>query len=418
MRRQNFFQIIGWMILSGTLIAICCSLLADCCRYKYAVKSDPAKIRLCVSSRYVPWRNETVRGMIHENTEVFCSKSSQVNKYFSLVNLTIPGVHKRIHVSLIERSCDMLISVTNGRFTHETYNQTKDFPLVLAIPTNNTEILVIWSDKMRWKQWMISNGFGKYVAKPVDLKRPLQYPFILKEGLSENSQGVTVVENATQLQAKLAHFKAKSITNYYGEEALTGMGKAQGIFYVSAFQGKVLSIQCYLQIAMKSTIQKQNFSNHIFLAGRPPDKDPVRGTVHRVTYDDETSNIIHHITHRGHYTGIYCAEFKMNQHRQIIFMEFNARICYFVTQKDEYFLEAYLPLAFAMHRSIRSMTANRRSHSDRISMIVSNSKQWYHNQTLVSLARNYHLHSPASKSLHAELPSMWEMLVKSNAILW
>jgi len=355
--------------------------------------------------------------MIHENTTVFCSKSSLVNNYFSLSDLQIPGDYNRIHVSLIEKSCDLLISVTNGRFTHDAYNQTKDFPLVLAIP-NNTDILLTWSDKTKWKQWMISNGFGNYVSKSVDFDHSPVFPFIMKEGLSENSQGVSVIQDASELQSKLAYFKQKKITNYYGEEALTGMGRAQGIFYISAFQGKVLSIQCHLQVGIKSEIQKQNFSNNIFLAGKPPNKEPIRGTIHRVTYDDEITNVIHRITHKGQYTGVFCAEFKMNNRRQIIFMEFNARICYLITQVDTYFLEAYLPLAFAMHRNIRTMTAKRQAHSDRISSIVSNSKQWYNNETLQNAARNYHLHSPGSRSLHSQLPSMWEMLVKSNAILW
>ena len=67
-----------------------------------------------------------------------------------------------------------------------------ELPLVLAYPTSNSNILVIWSNKMRWKQWMIENGFGMYVSKAVDLKKP-SYPFVLKEGLSENSEGVSIV---------------------------------------------------------------------------------------------------------------------------------------------------------------------------------------------------------------------------------
>ena len=67
-----------------------------------------------------------------------------------------------------------MISVTNGIYFHHTYNKTTA-PLVLAYPSSNSNILVIWSDKMRWKQWMIENGFGKYAAKAIDLKKP-SYP--------------------------------------------------------------------------------------------------------------------------------------------------------------------------------------------------------------------------------------------------
>ena len=405
-------------LLSCALVILWCSILCECCRYKYLAKRDPSKIRLCVSSRYVPWKNETVRGMIHENTTVFCSRKSQVNKYFSLSDLRIPGAYKRIQVSLIEKSCDMVISVTNGRFTHEAYNKTKDFPLVLAVP-NNTDILLTWSDKMKWKKWMISNGFGKYVPKSVNFERNPSFPFIMKEGLSENTQGVSVIQNDAELKAKLKYFKEKKITNYYGEEALTGMGRAQGIFYISAFQGKVLSIQCNLQVGIKSEIHKQNFSNNIFLAGRPPKKPPIRGFVNRVAYDDEISNTIHRITYQAQYTGVYCAEFKMNNLRQIVFMEFNARICFQITQQDQYFLEAYLPLAFAIHQHIRTMKTKSKALSDRISSIVLSTKQWYNDQTLQNITHGYQLHSPGSRNLHSKLlPTMWEMMDKSGAFLW
>jgi hypothetical protein len=90
----------------------------------------------------------------------------------------------------------------------------------------------------------------------------------MKEGLSENSQGVSVIQNATELKDKLEYFKQKNITNYYGEEALTGMGRAQGIFYISAFQGKVLNIQCYVYLIRRDEIDQQNFTQSIFIAGR------------------------------------------------------------------------------------------------------------------------------------------------------
>jgi len=49
---------------------------------------------------------------------------------------------------------------------------------------------------------------------------------------------------------------------------LTGMGRAQGIFYISAFQGKVLNIQCYVYLVKQAEIAKQNFTRSIFIAGR------------------------------------------------------------------------------------------------------------------------------------------------------
>ena len=131
-----------------------CALYAiSVCLYDYPEKLDPMKIKLCVCSRYVPWERKTVQGMIHRGTSIFCNKKSIVNDYFILINLTIPAYNPThnsiINTKLIEDRCDLVISVTSGRFTYEAYNQTNDRPLVAAIPPK-IDILLIWSDKMLW----------------------------------------------------------------------------------------------------------------------------------------------------------------------------------------------------------------------------------------------------------------------------
>jgi len=343
------------------------------CIYNYPSRPDPKKIRLCVSSRHVNWLNKTVKGMIHEKTTIFCNPKSTVTNYFTLINLTIPSSGNIIDISRIEDSCDLLISVSSGRFTYDSYYKLKDLPLVAAIPTY-IDILLIWSDKMRWKKWMIVNGFGNYVSKAINLSNAT-YPFVMKEGLSENSQGVSIIENPVALQEKLIYFKENKITNFYGEEALTGMGRAQGIFYISAFQGKVLNLQCYLMIGHREDIEEQNFPQSIFIAGRPKDMPYIRGYPERIDYSSlNISSVLADITLKGRYTGIYCAEFKMNGKKEVIFMEFNARICYRLTQDSNHFNEAYLPLARAVHGHIRSMKVNHR-----ISKIIEKSYNWYHN---------------------------------------
>ena len=305
----------------------------------------------------------------------------------------------------------MVISVTSGLFFHETYNGTivRKLPLVLTYPSLHSDILIIWSNKMRWKQWMIDNGFGMYVAKAIDLKKPT-YPFIMKEGLSENSEGVSVVQNITQLQSKLKYFKDSNITNYYGEEPLTGMGNAQGLFYVSAFEGKVLNIQCYVYLILKSDIERQSYNNSLFIAGKPLDTSPVRGHIYRVRNDQVVSEVLRKITKKSLYTGVYCAEFKMNSLRQIVFMEFNARICFKLTQTDTYFIEAYLPLAFSLHRHIRNI----KPQTLRMVNIKKESKVWYQNKTMQSQARSYHLHSNTSIDMSLTLPTISQLLINST----
>ena len=371
---------------------------------------NPNKIRLCVSGRWVPWLNTTI-GMVHENTTIFCNPLSLVHNYFTLVNLSIPSYDGIVETEIIERSCDLVISVTNGIYFHHTYNKTiaRKLPLVLAYPSSNPNILVIWSNKMRWKQWMIENGFGMYVSKAVDLKKP-SYPFVLKEGLSENSQGVNIVQDVEQLEFKLRYFKSNNITNYYGEEPLTGMNNSQGIFYVSAFEGEVLSIQCYVYLILKHDIEKQKYNNSLFIAGRPKNSPSVRGHIYRVKNDQVVAEVLRKITKRSLYTGVFCAEFKMNSLQQIVFMEFNARICYRLTQKDTYFIEAYLPLAFSLHRYIRNI----KPQTLRIVKIKKESKIWYQNKTMQSKARGFHLHSNTSIDISSTLPSISQLLMNAS----
>ena len=368
-----FITIILLLNDNNNLFMIATTAQQQQCIYNHPHRPDPNKIRLCVSSRHVNWINKTVKGMIHEKTTIFCSPKSVVTNYFTLINLTIPSSGNIIDISMIEDSCDLLISVSSGRFTYDSYHKLKDLPLVAAIPTY-IDILLIWSDKMRWKQWMIDNGFGHYVSNSIDLNNAT-YPFVMKEGLSENSQGVSIIENSIALQEKLIYFKENKITNYYGEEALTGMGRAQGIFYISAFEGKVLNIQCYLMLGHREDIVEQNFPQSIFIAGKPKDMPFIRGYPERIDYSTlNISSVLADITLKGKYTGIYCAEFKMNTKKEVIFMEFNARICYRLTQDSHHFNEAYLPLARAVQRHIRSLKVNHRS-----SKIIEKSYHWYHN---------------------------------------
>jgi len=349
-------------------------------------------------------------GMLNENTTIFCNKNSLVHQYFSLVKLTIPSSQGAPDVDLIEQSCDMVISVTSGIYFHETYNASTTLPLVLVYPSHYPDILLLWSDKIRWKHWMIENGFGNYIAKPVDINKPT-YPFILKEGLSENSQGVSVIEVPSQLQLKLKYFKDNNITNYYGEEALIGMGSGQGIFYVSAYHGKVLNIQTYVYLITQSSITQQNLPPSIFIAGRSHDKTTtsLQGSVYRIKNDITIINLIKKITKKGMYSGIFCAEFKMNTFRHIIFIEFNARICYKLTQVYAYFIESYLPLAYAVHRHIRSSSTG---HSRRVNRLISSSNQWYHNKAMRELADSYMIQSTDSIAFHAKLPSLSEVLAR------
>ena len=132
----------------------------------------------------------------------------------------------------------------------------------------------------------------------------------------------------------------------------------------------------------------------------------MKGHIHRVKYELSIATVLRKIAKRGMYTGVFCAEFKMNRFKQIVFMEFNARICFKLTQKDTYFIEAYLPLAFSLQKHIRTI----KPYTRRLYKIVSGSHRWYSNKTLHNIAKSYHLQSSDSVDAYFQLPSIAELI--------
>ena len=139
----------------------------------------------------------------------------------------------------------------------------------------------------------------------------------------------------------------------------------------------------------------------------------MKGGIHRVKYELSISTVLRKIAKRGMYTGVFCAEFKMNRFKQIVFMEFNARICYKLTQKDTYFIEAYLPLAFSLQKHIRTI----KPYTRRLYKIVSGSHRWYGNKTLSAVARGFHLQSSESIEAYSRLPTLTEKLLERESEL-
>jgi hypothetical protein len=139
----------------------------------------------------------------------------------------------------------------------------------------------------------------------------------------------------------------------------------------------------------------------------------VKGGIHRVKYELSISTVLRKIAKRGMYTGVFCAEFKMNRFKQIVFMEFNARICFTLTQQDKYFIEAYLPLAFSLQKHIRTI----KPYTRRLYKIVSGSHRWYGNKTMSDVARSFHLQSSESIEGYSRLPTLTEKLLERESEL-
>jgi len=399
-------------LLAATLLAGLALQFAADCHYKYPKKINPRKIRLCSSQQWDPASQSLVIDAdpaVLQNSSLFCSRTSVVRNYFSLVNLPITS-HSRIDVAYIERSCDMVISVTNGLTFYDTFHSITNKPLVLAYPSNNSDILLTWSDKLHWKDWMIRIGLGHYVAKPIDLAAPT-FPFILKETVSEGSKGVFVVKDQQELQSKLAYFRDSNISRYFGEEALTGMGRLHGVVYLSAFRGRLLSIQCYLYKFRdfdNPESARQQLEQSVFLSTGNANGKP-RPTVYRVNYDEnDLAAALRKVAKKAQFTGVMCIKFKMNPFGRIVFLGFEPTWCRDLQRVDTVFMEAYLPLAFYIHAYIRRRlrgTGNS-ALSGRLQRIVDSSHVWFDDKNVQQLASRYGLSDDKNKAMMAELPNI------------
>ena len=134
-RKLQPSMILRFILLSLIpLAALIASGATEDCHYKFPKKINPRRVRLC-SSQLPQWGNdpevEASLPALH-NSSLFCSTKSVVLNFFSLVNVSIDLTHSRSDVLRIERSCDLVISVTNGLTFYETFHIIKNTPLVLA----------------------------------------------------------------------------------------------------------------------------------------------------------------------------------------------------------------------------------------------------------------------------------------------
>ena len=420
-RKLQPSMILRFILLSLIpLAALIASGATEDCHYKFPKKINPRRVRLC-SSQLPQWGNdpevEASLPALH-NSSLFCSTKSVVLNFFSLVNVSIDLTHSRSDVLRIERSCDLVISVTNGLTFYKTFHSIKNKPLVLAYPSNKSDVLLTWSDKLRWKQWMIGIGLGHYVAKSIDLSTP-SFPFILKATLSEGDDGskgiVFVVQDQQELQSRLTYFKENNITRYFGEEALTGMGRLHGVVYLSAFKGRLLSVQCYLykfRDLEDPVGARQRLDRSVFLSGvgGSADGPKPRPTVYRVNYDEgDLATTLRKVAKKAQFSGVMCIKFKMNPFGRIVFLGFEPSWCRDLQRIDTVFMEAYLPLAFYTQAYIRRRLRNTDSnsaYSERLQRIVDGSHVWFDDKSIQQLAAGYSLSSKKNKAMTADLPTI------------
>lgn len=397
-------------------IELCCvllvlssqvSLLAESSPfcYNYTANQSVHKIDLCLTAGRSNSSQLKASGIPDRSIDdgssspyFFCSPNSAVNKYFSLVNLRIPSDDGRIAVEDIERSCDVVISAGDNSVSfYNAFHKDESSPFVLAYPLINRNIFLDWSDLVAWRHWMTKKGFGKYITKQVDLQNPT-YPLVLREALSESGRGAHVINTPEELRQKVRLLRERGIA-FLAEELLgdSSMGRTQhGAFYVTAYEGRVLNLQGYVlaEESNSSTSAPEGIS-----------------TAHRIKFDLEVANLVSRITKRARYTGVYCAYYKLNDQHQIVFVQFSALMCPLLRRRDDCFLEAYLPLTFAIHKHLR--IAQEKSPSPRLSAIIARTDAWFLNRTLSDLSHGFQMHSKASLDMHAPLPTLSDLVLKA-----
>ena len=383
--------------------------------YNYTANQSVHKISLCLTAGRSNSSLQQALGVITAGSIdddsislLFCSPNSVVNKYFALVNLRIPSSDDgRIAVEDIERSCDVVISAGDSSVSfYNAFHQAESSPLVLAYPLINRNIFLEWSDVVSWRHWMTKRGFGNYITKQVDLQKNATYPLVLREALSERSGGggAHVIKTAEELREKVRFFREKRIA-FLAEELLRGgdssMGHAlHGAFYVTAYEGRVLNLQGFVLAEERSS--NSNSSSTISSSVV---------SMHRIKFDLEAAHLVSRITKRARYTGVYCAYYKLNDLHQIVFVQFSALMCPLLRRRSDCFLEAYLPLTFAIHKHLRIVQG--RSPSPRLSAIIARSDTWFLNRSLSDLSHSFLMHSKASLDMHAPLPTMSDLVLKA-----
>lgn len=373
--------------------------------YNYTANQSIHKIGLCLTAGRSNSSQQHALGVITDrsiddisNSPLFCSPNSAVNKYFTLVSLRIPSEDGSLED--IERSCDVVISAGDSSVSfYNAFHKAESSPLVLAYPLINRNIFLEWSDVVAWRLWMTKRGFSNYITKQVDLQNPT-YPLVLREALSEIGRGqVHVIKTPEELMEKVQFFRERRVA-FLAEELLgDSMGHAQhGAFYVTAYEGRVLNLQGYV-------LAEENNSSTSAPEGG------VSSVHHRIKFELEVTNLISRITKRARYTGVYCAYYKLNDQHQIVFVQFSALMCPLLRRRSDCFLEAYLPLTFAIHRHLR--IAQGKSPSPRLSAIIARSDAWFRNKTLSDLSHGFQMHSKASLDMHAPLPTVSDLVLKA-----
>ena len=207
---------------------------------------------------------------------------------------------------------------------------------------NRGEDLLMFDNKIQWKEYMKSIGLHKYIPESFTIDTAT-FPCMLKTAAHFGS-GVHVVQNMSHLQQFISDLKH---TSYMLEESLMGMGLSEGAAYGSVYKGEVISLRCIVRNHSAHSLQLGG----IFVRGL----NNLKSTSYYSPCGVETLSVLNRVfAPPVNYTGPFCADLKANANGDIKFLEINARMCGSMPYSDALFLETYIPLAFAIARDVHS----------------------------------------------------------------
>ena len=228
-------------------------------------------------------------------------------------------------------------------FSDIGYNESSAINYKSIISNDQREIIRLFNDKKRFKDWMVHIGLGRYVGDEYTIDGPKKYPLMFKLIDLHSGEGVQIVKNEQVLKELVSKYPPKS---YLLEEALTGIANTEGTSWGSAYKGKLLSLRC----AEKKLDYKTHGTLYVMGSAMPNNTFTVR-------FGDCGRDIIDHVTtivREAGYTGPFCLNIKPDNHMMDKYMEINARICGTTIPIRQLFLSTYIPLALAAQVDLKT----------------------------------------------------------------
>lgn len=297
----------------------------------------------------------------------FMAKSPKINTYFKVKHFGNTS-----STDYLREELDLTTLIDPISFNRWA-DSPEHLPRQYVMPSVDT--LRVWNDKPRWKKWMQYIGLGDYIAQPIDPKHPY-FPLVFKEANMKNyGAGVHVVNNNMELQVLVNQQKSRG-ESYLLEEALTGMGLSEGAAFGSAYDGELLMLRCMRMSfdGAKNKPMTKAGNGELYINGGSTGQIKGSSSFRMASCGLQLVYSVRKMAQLGKYSGAFCVNFKMDNRKNIKFLEVNARMCAGVSRIENLFISTYLPLAFAVQeRIIRDAAAARRHY--RI-------PEWYANSTI------------------------------------